>query len=491
MIVGPIISGFALLCLWANEGRFDYHAAAKRALVLADPSLGSTTAASAYTGTLEPLSFEGQYVTQFENYLVVDRIAQIYSWVKHRRDDRDVWEREWRSHVEGNHRNDGISQTLTSGRLTPAAYHIDALEVAPNNLHFADERQTLDTGRLSLTDQGREIGLRSLGNYFYFRKHAGGGDQLGDERLSFRAIPAVDTVSYFGLIEDGVGRGKVFEEKSGFVSKIIQDDGVLHHLVQGNRETALATMKGHLQRIRWTVRIAGTAGTVFGVVMTLGKMLHLLMGIPVLGWLVRRGVLVVSVFVGVALSVAVISASWLMHHPVLAFMVIGGLVGAGLWIKGQRKASVQNANQVLKTLENEPVLVPGSVAELGGSDSGGTTMGRAEHVFQHLVKIAVSDGKFDQTENTFLADWARARDIPDESIVKLFNQAKRDEPLPPLEATREDLFYLISLSLADDHLSTKELKRIRRFAQDLGMGEDELEGIIQGIRHGKLEGNAV
>jgi len=118
-----------------------------------------------------------------------------------------------------------------------------------------------------------------------------------------------------------------------------------------------------------------------------------------------------------------------------------------------------------------------------GPDAGG--IGRAEHVFQHMVKLAVADGKFDATENTFLADWARARSIPDQRIVALFNQAKREEGLPPMEATREDLFYLISLALADDHLSKNEFRRINRLARELKIDGQELGQIIARIRQGR------
>ena len=332
---------------------------------------------------------------------------------------------------------------------------------------------------MTLSQQGKDAGLRADGDYFYLRKHTGGGDQLGDERISYRAIPMSATVSYFGLIQDQIGKGKVFEKKSGFVSKIILDDGVFHHLVRGDRDTALATLKGHLQRVRWIVRIAGTVGSMFGVAMTLGRLLHLLMGIPILGRLVRGGLLLISVIIGGCLAVATMAASWLVHHPVLAALVIGSLFVVGYWLNRQRKISKENANKVLERLEASPVgLAPESNEATGPS--------RAEHVFQHLVKIAISDGKFDKTENTFLADWARTRNIPDESIVNLFNQAKGEEGLHPLEATREDLFYLISLSLADDHLSADEFKRIQRFAKDLAIGAQELESIIQGIRNGRL-----
>ena len=469
--------GGALLCLWANEGRFDYHAAATRARVLTGAIGSGPGEAIALTGSLDRVSFSGDYVKVFENYMVVDRSAEIYSWVRKRRDDHVTWHKEWRSSVQSNSRNSGNSQTLRKARLTPESYHLGDLDISPQDLHFADERDHLDPNRLSLSEEGRASGLRAEGGFFYLRKHSGPGDQLGDERLSYRAVRASSRATYFGSIREQVGEGKVFEKKSGWVSKLIKDDGVLHHLVNGDRQTALSTMKGHLQRTRWMVRLAGTVASMFGVAMTLEALLHLLIGVPFLGRLVQMGGLLVSVVVGGGLAVGTIAASWLFHHPILALLLVVVLVAVGNWIGRRRKTSQRNATKVLERLQSTPVSAG------TGPDAGG--IGRAEHVFQHMVKLAVADGKFDATENTFLADWARARSIPDQRIVALFNQAKREEGLPPMEATREDLFYLISLALADDHLSKNEFRRINRLARELKIDGQELGQIIARIRQGR------
>ena len=286
------------MCLWANEGRFDYHAAATRARVLTGAIGSGPGEAIALTGSLDRVSFSGDYVKVFENYMVVDRSAEIYSWVRKRRDDHVTWHKEWRSSVQSNSRNSGNSQTLRKARLTPESYHLGDLDISPQDLHFADERDHLDPNRLSLSEEGRASGLRAEGGFFYLRKHSGPGDQLGDERLSYRAVRASSRATYFGSIREQVGEGKVFEKKSGWVSKLIKDDGVLHHLVNGDRQTALSTMKGHLQRTRWMVRLAGTVASMFGVAMTLEALLHLLICVPFLGRLVQMGGLLVSVVVG-------------------------------------------------------------------------------------------------------------------------------------------------------------------------------------------------
>lgn len=473
--MGSVLVGGALLCLWANEGRFDYHAAAAKARVIGSPGQAMESHAIAYTRSLEPVSFAGDYVTQFEDFLTVHRIAEIYCWKKKR---RERWEKEWSRSLNRNHRNDGLSQTLSSRQLKAKAYHLGDLEISPRKLHFADDERTLSPSSLPLSEQGQAAGLKIANQYFYLRKHPGAEDQLGDERMKYVAVPAAKSATYFGSIRDQVGTAKVFEEKSGIVSVIIKDDGILHHLVNGNRDAALATLKGHIQRLRWMVRGIGSLVSMTGVAVILSPLIHLFMGVPVLGRLVRGGVKLISILVGGFLAIVTMGASWLAHHPVIAMLVILVLSGAGFWLSILRKRSTNNASKVMERLE--------TTSFSASDDSTEKNIKRPEHVFQHLVKIAVADGNFDQTENTFLANWARERKIPDERIEALFNEAKGDHELHPMDATREDLYYLISLSLADGHLSAKELQRIQRFARDLKIDDDELESLIAVVRRGQL-----
>ncbi len=372
-----------------------------------------------------------------------------------------------------------MSQTLRSEVLKPGNYHLGSFEISPAELRFADDKVKLPTSALRLSDRGKELGLRGSNDFFYLKQNAGGSDQVGDERLQYRAIPASETATYFGSVRSGVGQAKVFERKSGMVSKLIKDEGILHHLVSGDRETALAILKGHIQQLRWIVRIAGTVVSMIGVSIALGSLMHLFMGIPILGRVVRGGVLLGSVLIGGSLSLATIALGWFAHHPLFALFVVGGLIAAGVWLSRRQKVSSANAGRMIQRLETRSAV--------SGSESGPVSPARAEHVFQHLVQIALVDGKLDKTENAFLADWARARSIHDDRIVTLFDEAKRGKDSELTESTREDLFYLISLSLADGHLFPKELQRIQRLSRDLGVNDQELETIIANIRQGKLE----
>ena len=65
---------------------------------------------------------------------------------------------------------------------------------------------------------------------------------------------------------------------------------------------------------------------------------------------------------------------------------------------------------------------------------------------------------------------------------KLFNEAKRDGTIEPPAPQREFLPFHISLALADDHMSSKEYRRISRFARKVGVNLN----LIADIQAGKL-----
>ena len=115
-------------------------------------------------------------------------------------------------------------------------------------LQFVDKKQTIPSSSLQLSEKGENEDLALRGGYFYLAK--GGENDLGDERLSYRGLPVPETATYFGKWGEGMAIAHQAEEKSGFVSSIIEDKGILHHLVAGDRETALDSIKAHLARLK-------------------------------------------------------------------------------------------------------------------------------------------------------------------------------------------------------------------------------------------------
>jgi len=144
LIGGPLIIMVAIIALWKNEGRFDYHKAAKNAKVLTDRSLSTAGKPIAYTGTLGDFTLGGRYIEAIPGYYQIREFAQIYCW--ERKEDSDGgtrWTKGWYTSVQRNGRNEGLQQTLRNGLFSKQTYLIDDFEVSGNNLHFVDEEKTI------------------------------------------------------------------------------------------------------------------------------------------------------------------------------------------------------------------------------------------------------------------------------------------------------------------------------------------------------------
>lgn len=63
-------------------------------------------------------------------------------------------------------------------------------------------------------------------------------------------------------LKNSIGRGMQFDYKCGFISGIIKDDGMLHHLVNGTRDEALKTIESRLSKLKWIIRFADAAAII-------------------------------------------------------------------------------------------------------------------------------------------------------------------------------------------------------------------------------------
>lgn len=473
----------AILCLWKTEGRFDYYQAAKKARVLAAPFESASNQSVAFTGKLGTLEIGGRYIEKLPGYLQVQELAEIYSWERTHDDDGDRWSKGWHRHLQRNNRNTGLNQTIEGNTWQAVEYHVGDFTVSGDQLRFVDASVPIPPANVTFNQQGKQSGLVQQADVFYKRNPQGEG-QLGDERLTILGISAQHTVSYFGRIQDGMAVGKQFRVKEGFISKLIRDDGMLHHLVNGDRETALQSMKSHIQKIKWMVRLFGTGALILGQLFFWGQIVHLLIAVPILGRFVGAGILVFSIVSGLLISMGVILVGILVQNLIVVLLLVLLLVAVVVYLVSAQRRSRQHARNYLQAtasrqtsapVENQTAVEP----EMLNSD-------QLHKSFKNLVKISLIDGELDDKENNFLADWARSRNIPDETIVTLFDEAKREKE-QGLEATSyEDLHFLITLSMMDGNMSTQELRHITDLGQKLGMNQQQIRATIKKATLGEL-----
>jgi len=296
VLIGPAITFLALAVLWKNETRFNFYAAANKTTAVQNPDDAADGQQLSVTGEMDrELTMTGDYVERLTGYLRVSRQAEIYAWDKDKdSDDHVTWRREWMSRVESNSRNNGIHQTLSSKTFLPDSYRVGQLKVQTDKIEFVDATELLDLGQLELVNTK----LVREGGFFYLHKSGlasaevsapTSGQQLGDERIRYRGIPVPDTATYFGKYQSGQGVADLSNQRTGWVNLLIQDTGVLHHLVAGDRPQALFSMKAYLGRLKWIVRGIGTVASVVGVMILFSSIFGFLYGIPVIGRVAEAG----------------------------------------------------------------------------------------------------------------------------------------------------------------------------------------------------------
>ena len=289
VIFGPVLVIGGVLALWENEGRFDYYAAARNASVI-NSSTELAGEPIAYTNALDTdIPIYGDYVTEFVGFHVVSRYAEIYSWDQSKDSEGHTkWKLGWYSNLDSNSRNSGLQKTLSSRALYPDGYELGHIEISAENIHFVDDYVSISPAGVRLSRRGEHARTPEVRVLFPIEQGSFG--QPGRRANQLRGIPNAPTASYFGVVFGGVAVGKQFEMNDGLISDIIGNDGILHHLVNGEREAALVKIKQDLTKKTWMVRIVGTLAIVIGIYVLFSVFMSLLYRIPVIGAAVGYGV---------------------------------------------------------------------------------------------------------------------------------------------------------------------------------------------------------
>lgn len=465
-LIGPVLIGLASLALWKNEGRFDYHRAAKEADVIESIQDAESGQLISFTDSMDPkLTLHGDYVDKLVGYLEVRRNAEIYAWDEDEDEDGNVtWSKQWMGTRQSNSRNRGIEQKLSSIRFMPESYQVGEMPINADRIEFVDSAITIPPSGLTLTEIGSNHGLRVSGQYLYLRKQS--ATTLGDERVSYQGIPVPAVATYFGKIVNGRGTVHQAIEKGGLIDNFIQDRGVLHHLVKGDRDESLQTIKGYITRIKWMVRAGGIICLVIGFACLASAFAAFLFHVPVIGSIVQAGTLLASAVLGVSLGATIIIASHLFHHPLilLTLIVVGGLLFYFLRRRGQ--ASQQALKQRVDQQYGH-VVTKNEFAELE---------------FIELAQLAYADREFDDGEKSFLIKWAKKRGWDQDKTRQMISRAKKTLAEPSEStASQPHLENLIRLSLADGSVTSYELRVISDVAKGLGYSGAQVTQLMKQV----------
>ncbi len=487
ILMPPAIVFAGIVALWENEGRFNYYQEANDSIVITSAASAPANQTIAITDDLvTDIPIPGEYVEQFIGYHLVNRRAEIYSWDESEDSDGHTqWKKGWYSHLDNNSRNRDLRQTLSSRTLYAPKYQLGELKIEPSRIHFVDDSTAISRSDLTLTKAGQNAGLQPSGNYFYKGAGISGDTQLGDERVNYSGIRNAPRASYFGFISSGTAIGKKFKISQSFMSGIIQNDGILHHLVNGEREQALQTMKSHFTRLMWIVRGAGTFAIVIGIYMFFSFFVNLLYRIPLLGDMVSAGVFLVSLALGLTISILVMLSSILVHHPFMVTLPLVLIIGGIIMVKRQSKKASANVQQTLNNYQKSHQPETQNSASTSDADLSSTSSNTAEATFMALAKIAVIDGDLDKKENKFIIKWGKKSGIDEARMKTLFKHAKQGGG-EEHKTNRNDLILMTCLAMADGVLSTNELSHLNKIGWNIGLTAKDVREIIVGVESGTL-----
>ena len=466
IVFGLLMMWFSMGGLWKNEHRFDYFKAARDTVAVESVDGLSPDTLFSHTGTMDrSLTLKGRYVRSFEGYLEVDRVAEIYAWDRDEDDDGVTWSKRWMSYLQSNDRNKGLEKQFKSRTFAPPIYRISELSVQREDIQFVDPRQSIPPSELSLTNVGKSQELVPQGDYFYLAKRGkrSGSEELGDERISYRGRPVPEVATYFGKWREGKGVAYQVEVDDGFVSRVIQDRGILHHLVAGSRETALITVKEHLARVKMIVRIVGLVLCTLGGGILFASLTRFLVFIPGIGPFLNQITGWLGMLIGFLLGTLALASAYLTSKPLI---LVGLLLGVGavlffLWENATRKRQRIQAD-VAKSLGHVP----------SGSEF-------KELEFIHLWQLASSNGSIDREEQSRLDHLTGKNGWHSDKIAELTNRAEQDRThsndIEKLEA-------LIRYSLADGQIDRRELKSLESAAGWIGIERKELRMMMNRIQ---------
>lgn len=471
VILGPVLVLVAISALWKNETRFDYYKAAYRAPEATSLSDAEDDQALSYTGSMNPdLTIEGKYVTTFTGQLVVYREAEIYAWDRDEDDEGRVsWDLEWMSSVESNSRNSGVSQQLRSGTMLPPKYLVGDLTVSPKMIEFVDSTTDINVGDFARSAAGQR--LQAEAEYLYLYKNQ--ADRLGDERMRYTGIRVPATATYFGKKSQGRGVADTTHRRTGILNQLINDSGILHHIVAGERSQALATMKRHITRLKWIVRFVGTLAVCGGFWFLFASLFHFLFQIPILGQFAEWGAFALACIFGIPLAILTIVAGFLAGHPVLLFFFCIALMVASYFAyqSFRNGKATQQAIKGQLDAEHGHQLSPQELKELE---------------YLELAQLAGAKSGIGKSQETLLNNWGRKHRWDQTKQSEMLQKAKTAEP-PILtdsanNADEQRLRNVVRLAVADGELTAFEMRSIQTAASQAGYSRANVRELMNSVR---------
>ncbi len=350
VIVGLAFFVGSLFLLYYNEGRTDISTIAAEAIAInaeqANPEADGKLVAASGQVTGSAAIGDNLFLAP-GNYVVLDRIAEMYAWTEDKSTHEDAdgdetttytYKKEWtrvpedsaRFHVTAGHENPSLpfkSDRFFAPTAKIGIYDFDHQAVTlPGlpGLSLTKEIVTLKNGAILGEDNYIRI---------YKDKNASTTENIGDVRVSYQIMAAGTQGTLFGKL-NGNQISTYLDTKNN----------KLFRLMSGSKEEGVAAMHTEFVVMTWVLRLIGFCLMWVGLTMIFGPISAVLGVIPFLGNASACVVGLAMFVVAAVLSAIVIFVSMVVHSWVFLLLVLFGVIA--LVYLGFKKMKQQSADQM-------------------------------------------------------------------------------------------------------------------------------------------------
>jgi len=344
--LGIILFLLSFVVLWINEGRVDL---SKVVLKQSIPITAATPVAEvegkfvSLTGLMETESTVGDpgYL-KAGPYIRLDRIVEMYGWEEQKKSETKdklgggsetittynyvkKWLTSPKSSVEFRYPEGHYNPPM---RIKSATFYAPQAKIG--SFRFDPSQIELPSASpLALSSENVLEGQARLEEgYLFLGSGALASPQVGDLRISYRAVPSGIKVTAFGKVETGELVPYYYKGKER-----------IFRVLAGTRDEAVATLAGEYKTMLWVMRILGFVMMWFGLFLFFGPLTEVLDVLPFLGKASRFMVAVVTFPVALILSILTILISMIFHNIWLLVIAVALVFGGLFYFKKIKKGA--------------------------------------------------------------------------------------------------------------------------------------------------------
>lgn len=348
VLIGLALFLISFIVLWKTEGRTDYSKIAAKAVEVpagkvAAEADGKLVSVSAPLETPDLVGDAG--LLRPGSFIRLERRVEMFAWVeeKHSKTEKKTggsevttttytYKKQWTSdpepasefkHPEG-HENPALP--IEAAAFTAPSARVGAYAVDPDGIGLpASSELELSEAKTDLTGKSE---YRLSGNFLFRGYGTVAEPEVGDVRVSYRALPSGRKVTAFGKLSG-----------SDLAPYLHKGEKRLYRAVSGTRDEAVAQMKQEYKVAGWAGRIIGFLMMWIGLLMMTGPLSTILDVLPFLGSASRFVIGLMTFPIALVLSLVTILISIIAHNVIALIIVMALILGAGFFLYNKRKAA--------------------------------------------------------------------------------------------------------------------------------------------------------